>query len=195
LLSGLILSAGASSRMKGRIKALLPLKGKTFLDTIIAHMRRLPLSEIVVILGAHADKVKEEADLKGISVLVNDNWSAGQLSSLRTGIRNLSDSSEGILFTLVDHPLVREETYRVLIEVWQKDKSRIVLPSFNCRKGHPAVFPKDVCDIILKEELREGARTVLTAMKERVLYVTVDDPGVVRDVDTPEDYIKLEESA
>ena len=193
MLSGLILSAGESSRMKGKIKALLPLEGKTFLDTIISKMRHLPLSGIIVVLGAHSDNIKAGADLEGVSVCKNAKWSEGQLSSLREGIRHLPGSCEGILFTLVDHPLVREDTYRVLIETWQKDKNKIVLPSFRYRKGHPAVFPRDVCDAILEKELPDGARTVLRTMKERVLYVNVEDPGIVRDVDTPEDYQKLEE--
>jgi molybdenum cofactor cytidylyltransferase len=75
--------------------------------------------------------------------------------------------------------------------MWLDDKSSIVLPSYKMRKGHPAVFPGFLFDAILTREFPGGAREILKENREIIRFVTVDDPGIVRDVDTIEDYNRL----
>lgn len=191
MLSGIILSAGESSRMPGRVKALLVLNGKTFIENIIENMSDIPLGELILVLGAHSDEIRDRVKGYKIKIVVNDNWKEGQIESLRTGIRNLSSKCEGFMFTLVDHPLVTLFTYKILVEIWVCDKSRIVLPSYNMRKGHPAIFPGFLFDEILSRKLPGGAREILKENREIIRFVTVDDPGIVKDIDTIEDYNSL----
>ena len=115
MLSGIILSAGDSSRMQGMVKALLDLNGKSFIENIIENMKGLSLCELVVVAGAHSDKIRERVKVYGVKVVVNDNWKEGQISSLRVGIKSLSSESEGVIFTLVDHPSVAFSTYQKLV--------------------------------------------------------------------------------
>jgi molybdenum cofactor cytidylyltransferase len=123
--------------------------------------------------------------------VINRNWKLGQLSSLRTGISNLSSSSEGVLFTLVDHPLVKASTYIELAERWKEKRENVVIPSYQGRKGHPTIFPKRLYRSILEEELPMGARSIIKKEGSSVLFIQVDDPGVVQDIDTIEDYRRL----
>lgn len=191
MLSGIILSAGESSRMGGRVKALLDLNGKTFIENIIDNMSDISLSELILVLGAYSDEIIDRVKGYKIKIVINDNWKEGQIESLRAGIRNLSSECEGVMFTLVDHPLVTPSTYKKLVDMWASDKSRIVLPSYNMRKGHPAVFPGFLFDAILNRELPGGAREMLKENREIIRFVTVDDPGIVKDVDTIEEYNRL----
>jgi molybdenum cofactor cytidylyltransferase len=191
MLSGIILSAGESSRMQGLVKALLELKGKSFIENIIDKMRGLPLGELIVVLGANRGEILEKVKVYDVRVVVNDNWKEGQISSLRIGIQNLSSASEGVMFTLADHPTVTFSTYKKLFDVWMGDKSSIVLPSYNMRKGHPTILPGFLYGQILGRELSGGARDLFKENRDIIRYVTVDDPGVVKDVDTIEDYNNL----
>ena len=191
MLSGIILSAGESRRMGGRVKALLDLNGKTFVENIIENMSDISLGELILVLGAHSDEIRERVKGYNIRIVINDSWKMGQIESLRAGIRNLSSESEGVMFTLVDHPMVTLSTYKKLVDIWSGDKSRIVLPSYNMRKGHPAVFPGFLLDDVLSGEFPGGARDIFKENREIIRYVTVDDPGIVKDVDTMEDYNRL----
>ena len=124
-------------------------------------------------------------------VVINHNWQEGQLSSLRMGIINLSPQSEGIIFTPVDHPLVLQSTYNRLCNEWKKDKTRIVLPSYHMRKGHPAIFPASLYNEILCKNFEHGARDILELRRDIIHYVIIEDEGTVRDIDTLEDYNTL----
>jgi len=176
LISGIILSAGKSSRMEGLIKPLLKFKGKTFIETIIESMQKAGLDEIIVVLGANKERILSEVDIKD-KVVFNENWQEGQISSLREGILNVKDRSEGIIFTPVDHPVVKENTYKKLIE----------------RKGHPTIFPRRFFNKILNGNLENGARDIIRNNINSVKYVPVDDEGVIIDIDTIFDYKKFVE--
>ncbi len=188
MLSGIILAAGKSSRMNGKIKALLELNGTTFVEKIVRDMLESGVDEVFVVLGAHYDLIAKAVSSYPVKILRNENWESGQLSSLRVALDNLSMDSRGIIFTLVDHPLVKASTYQQLIDKWEENRERIVLPLYRGRKGHPTIFPHSLFSELLYGELPNGARDILYKHRELIDYVPVDDVGVVRDIDTEEDY-------
>jgi molybdenum cofactor cytidylyltransferase len=191
MLSGLILAAGESKRMEGRPKALLLIDGESFLGRIINRMSNADIGELVVVLGADHERIEAEVNMRGARTVINRNWKQGQFSSLRTGINSLSIFSEGVLFTLVDHPLVRTSTYVELAERWKENRERVVVPSYEGRKGHPTIFPRRLYRHILEDEYPLGARSIIKNEGSSVLFVRVDDPGVIQDIDTVEDYRRL----
>ncbi len=188
MLSGIILAAGESSRMKGKIKALLYIDGVTFIEKIVKDMLDSQIDEIFVVLGAYYNEIAKYISPYPVEILRNDDWQSGQLSSLRVALRNLSPDSEGMIFTLVDHPLVRVSTYVKLKERWMGSRDKIVLPLYNGRKGHPTIFPSSLYNELLYGQLPNGARDILYKHRDLIDYVPVDDIGVVRDIDTEEDY-------
>ena len=190
MISGIILSAGKSERMRGFLKPLLLIDGEKFIEVIIERMKEAGVNEIIVVLGANFEKVTSVVNFD-VKVVYNENWEQGQISSLRKGIESIEDRSEGIIFTPVDHPLVKKETYRKLIKEWRKEKEKIVIPLYNGRKGHPTIFPRKFFNEILYKELKNGARDVIRNNIEEVKYVPVEDEGVVIDIDTPSDYEKF----
>ncbi len=107
----------------------------------------------------------------------------------------------GILVALVDHPAVRAQTVRTLVEAHRREPDRIVVPTFaetgRRRRGHPVVFPAwAVPEFFASPADREGPRAVVRAHPQAVAEVEVPDPGVVMDVDSPACYQEwLEASA
>jgi molybdenum cofactor cytidylyltransferase len=191
LLSSIILAAGQSIRMGERVKALLPIGDTTFLERIVSHLQQSDIEELIIILGAQHELILKKLKPEVSKVLINDGWKKGQLSSLRLGIRSLSHQSEGVLFTLVDHPLVQISTYRTLIDFWKKDRRRIVIPMYKGRKGHPAIFPAWLYEDLQHQELPNGARDIIQRERDSVIFVPVPDSGVVDDIDTLDDYQRL----
>jgi CTP:molybdopterin cytidylyltransferase MocA len=191
VLSGVVLAAGGSRRMEGYIKPLLTIHGITFLERIVDNLKKSAIEEIVVVLGSHHLKIMEGMRLEGVTVLINECWEHGQLSSLKLATHNLSTGSDGMLFTLVDHPLVKLETYSTLIDFWTMHKKRIVIPTSGGRKGHPTIFPRSVYSVLLNTELPHGARDIICMKKNIVSFIKVADTGVVEDIDTIDDYRRL----
>ncbi|RLD15936.1 MAG: hypothetical protein DRI22_01840 [Caldiserica bacterium] len=194
MIQGVILSAGKSERI-GFPKALLEIEGERFVDFIIKRMREAGIRDIIVVLGEDIDLIKRNAKLDA-KVLYNRNWEEGQISSLRIAIRNMDREKEAVIFTLVDHPLVKSSTYLKLVSIWKENKDKIVIPLYNGRKGHPTIFPRKFFNDILFKELKNGARSIIRENIESVRYVVVDDEGIIIDIDTISDYkrfIKREE--
>jgi molybdenum cofactor cytidylyltransferase len=191
MLSAVVLAAGESRRMGSQLKALLPVQGRSFLAQILLTLGQNDMGELMVVLGYGHERIESEVDLSAARIVVNENWPEGQLSSLRAAVENLSPRSEAMLFHPVDQPLVRPSTFSLLIEEWRQHRNRIVLPRHGDRKGHPAIFPSRLYEPLLHDRLEGGARDLIYREMSEVHFVSVADPGVLQDIDTPEDYENL----
>lgn len=193
-LFGIILAAGRARRMNGRIKALLKLKNRTFIEKIISDFRRSGVVNIIVVLGYKSGTVRDYLAKKGlsekVSIVTNRNFNAEQMVSLKKAIVKLPGDCEAVIFTPVDHPLTKLSTYKTLVSSWIKDKNKMHIPSWNFRKGHPAIFPRAMFEKIASGKIEGGARTLLTKYPERVKYVIVNDPSIVIDFDYLKDLKK-----
>lgn len=134
-LAGLILAAGASSRM-GRPKPLLELEGETFLDRLIG-LLAAHCSPVLVVLGHAAEAV--QAGLRRAAearFVINADYRRGQLSSLQCGLRGLPSDADGVLFTLVDLPAVQAATIeRLALAAGALARPWLVVPRWDCGGG------------------------------------------------------------
>ena len=119
-------------------------------------------------------------------------WAAGQLSSLLAGLAAVDDPAlEAIAVTLVDVPLVRAATVRMLLDAWRQSGAPVVRPAIGDRHGHPVIFDRATFAALRAAPLDIGAKAVIVDCGARVLNVPTDDAGVLRDVDTPAEYAAL----
>ena len=117
--------------------------------------------------------------------VINPNPEHGMLSSFRCGLRTLDLLNTNVMLCLTDHPAVKAETYKSLIENAKKNK--IIIPKYNDNRGHPVIFGADFISELLENDCPEGARTIVRAHSESVKEIYVDDSGILLDIDTPED--------
>jgi molybdenum cofactor cytidylyltransferase len=186
LLAAVILSAGASSRM-GSPKALLPYREGTFLEHLIEVTRHPQIGVTRVVLGAGAEVIRTIAKLDPSIVVLNPEWEQGQLSSICAGLRSLDGiDTEGIILCPVDHPLVSARLVSELVERFYEGKKAIVLPTFNGRRGHPAIFSSALYSELLAAPAEKGARAVVWAHAADVLEFPTDEEGVVLNINDPD---------
>lgn len=192
MITGIILAAGESKRM-GRPKALLKIEEQTFIHRIVGVLNHPAISRVVVVLGAHADAVREEIKNVNVRTVVNPHYQLGQLSSLITGLQEAEGvRSNGIIVHPVDHPMVTGETVQALVEHFLLHSSPIVLPTYGGKRGHPVIFSSTLFDELKQAPPSIGARAVVWAHEEEVVEIPRDDSGIVSNVDTQTDYENLQ---
>ena len=189
-----MLAGGASVRM-GRPKALLYVRGRTFIRHILDTLAEAGLPEAVVVVRPRADavvqQIVDEITAAGFGRAVeNPDPDRGQLSSLLTGLDAVDrPGTEAVLVTLVDVPLVGSAAISALLARARVSPAPIVRAVHAGRHGHPVIFKRALFDALRHAAPAAGAKAVLRA--HPIDDVEVGDPGVADDVDTPEDYARL----
>ncbi len=188
---GVILAAGASSRM-GRDKALLPWRGSTFVESA---MRALADTELtIVVAGANAEILAPLVDAAGAYLVRNPHPEQGQFSSLRVGLREvLNRGRDAAIITLVDRPAPDRKTVTRLQQEFRAspEGTWAMVPQFEGRHGHPFLAGREMIEAFLRAPADSTARDVEHANQSHIRYLDVDDPLVVWNVDTPEDYQRI----
>jgi molybdenum cofactor cytidylyltransferase len=195
---GLVLAAGASSRM-GSPKAALPLADRS--DTFLARILRIfvvvGVPEIVVVTGANAELVRAAAGRADprVRFVHNADWPSGQLSSLVTGLDAATDASrasdrllEAVMMTLVDVPLVSVDTCRRVLATWRGTRAPIVRPARGDEHGHPVIFDRAIFGELRTADRHVGAKAVVRAHANEIVNVPIEDEGAFLDIDTAPEY-------
>jgi molybdenum cofactor cytidylyltransferase len=182
-----VLAAGESKRM-GRPKQVLPYGTSTILETVLDHVLASPVDGTLVVLGAAADKIAPLLAKLPVETIVNPDFRAGMLSSVQRGIRALPASVRAALIFLGDQPAVGPETSGRVVAAYRASGRGLVLPVHAGRGGHPLLI-----DLKYRAEIDGlsagiGLRELLARHPDDISRVEIDDPGVLLDIDTPEDY-------
>lgn len=197
-----VLAAGLSSRM-GCPKLLLPFRGRPLIAHALALALRCgPPGPVIAVLGPHAPAALYETvreDSRILTVCAED-AAMGQTASLRAGIgcaleeeARKGERLAGICVLLGDQPLVADRTVYRLIAALHETPDAFIVPVFHGCRGNPVVIPRVFFMRAMALRGDTGARPLLVASDTRVRRVFVDDPGVLRDVDTPEAYAALQQ--
>jgi CTP:molybdopterin cytidylyltransferase MocA len=107
---------------------------------------------------------------------------------MRLAMECLKEKSSAIMFALVDHPLVKFETYKKLFESAKEMENKILIPSYNHRAGHPIVIPKNAYRFFLQSD-KQTARAVIQEHKKLIKYTDVDDENILLNINTKEEWV------
>lgn len=185
-LAAAILAAGESRRM-GTPKALLPYRGKNFAEHLLAVVSHPRVGLKRVVLGSRAAEIGVQLHLGDATIVVNEEWRQGQLSSVQAIVRNLSDvRTGGLLLCPVDHPLISAALIAQLIEAFDSSGKSIILPTYRAKRGHPLIFAGSLYPEILAASPEVGVRQVVWAHADQVLEIATDEEGVALNLNDPE---------
>jgi molybdenum cofactor cytidylyltransferase len=165
---------------------LLTYEGETFLDRLIARFAA-HCSPVIVVLGADAERIRA-AVTQPAQFVVNARFRDGQTTSMQCGLRVLPADTEGVLFTLVDHPAVGSHTVERLLG---GSGALLRVPRYQGRRGHPIWFSRNLSAEFLALPATGAARDVVRAHAGETEYLDLDDPGIIADIDDPAAYHAL----
>lgn len=184
-----ILAAGRGSRLQ-RLdpKPLLPLGSQPLLQRTLAAYLESSLDEIVVVLGYQAELVRSRLELDDprLRWLEHSGWEQGLGSSIAFALNHLSACDE-VLLGLGDMPWISTAVIERLLQ--SPPEWELVAPSYQGRRGHPVLCRPSTFSDLRRLEGDRGAASLFQLHNSRL--VEVEEPGILRDVDRPQDVPNL----
>jgi len=186
-IAAIVLAAGRSTRM-GRCKQLLPLNERPALQRVLDALSEGQVERMAVVLGPQGMEVSSAAEAPNTILVTNPDPAGDMASSVLADLAALDSSYAAILIALADMPLIRPATIQSLIQSYRHAPCAVLVPTYRERGGHPPLFAQSVL-----RRLRPGEtlRDLRQRYKQDTRRLPVDDPGILLDMDTPEDYTYL----
>ena len=187
MIAAIVLAAGESRRM-GRQKLLLPYSGTTVIEHIVDQVLASEIVQTVVVMGHDVEAVEAAMLGKPVTLVENRQYKDGMLTSIRAGLQAVSPDAEGFMVVLGDQPSVSAPLINLLIAGFREVDKGILVPLYDDDTGHPIIISTAYRDEVMTKFDDTGLRGLIYGYREYVHRLPVEMPGVLRDMDTPEDY-------
>jgi molybdenum cofactor cytidylyltransferase len=186
-IGAVVLAAGRSRRM-GAEKIRLPFGGSTVLETVLETLSAAGVdpAHTVVVLRPDLEDMADAVRRRGASAVWNPDSDAAMMSSIRVGLEAIPSDLDALFVWPADHPAVSPGTVRGL--ALRADPTRVWIPVWNGRRGHPALLGRDLLAPAAAQSDDEGLRELWRSRADAVYEWPVDDAGVVANADSPEEY-------
>ena len=189
--AAVIQAAGKGSRFHtDTYKLLTPIEGKPMILKTLEPVMQAGFDNIAVVIGSHADEMRDALKDLPVIIIENPKWEKGQSTSLSAGLRAVECCSDRACLLLGGQPFLQASTLKALLSESEIHPEDVIVPMYGKRRGNPIVVPAYRYGLLLELTSGDtGGKKLLETVGYRELIV--DDPGVIRDIDTTED-IKMQ---
>ncbi len=191
----LIPAAGKSRRM-GQPKLLLPLGGRSVIEHVIAAFQEAAVRDIIVVARPNASALKSVVEHAGANVVRLDEDTPDMRTTVQRGLdwietRFSPSDEDGWFLVPADHPTLAPTVITELARSWRV--GAIAIPVFNGQRGHPALIGWQHVRGIRVFDQDVGLNAYFRSQRTATIEVPVDSAEVLTDLDTPQDYQKLQQ--
>jgi probable selenium-dependent hydroxylase accessory protein YqeC len=189
-ITAIIMASGFSRRMNTN-KLVLPVNGIPCIERVIKAVCESDVDEIVLIY--QKDDVKYIAEKYGLKTIYNDKAHLGQSEAVKLGVLCSNTASKGYMFFTGDQPFINKRVINKVVDNFEAGSYRIVVPTFEGKRGNPVIFSSLLKDELLKLEGDVGGRAVMEKYSSCVKLLAIDDKRSGLDMDTKEDYLLIQD--
>jgi molybdenum cofactor cytidylyltransferase len=199
MIFAVIPAAGKSVRM-GRPKLSLPLGSSTVLEHVVDALHRGGVGHVLVVIAPHVAELTEPARRAGAAVCLLEHATADMRATVEEGLRWFEEryelrADDLWLLCPADHPALDAAVVaRLQIEKAHHPEASILIPTFEGKRGHPALIAWKHVGGIRALPCGEGLNVYLRQHAAETLEVPVESASILIDLDTPEDYDRLRAS-
>ena len=189
-----IVPAAGHSRRMGQPKLLLKLGEKTVVARVVEALCTAGIGKVMVVVRPGDLPLAEEVRRTPAELVLPEIAPPDMRVSVEMALRSLgpaADAWDGWMLIPADHPTLEPQVIEELIAAWDSDRSRIAVPSWQGRRGHPTLFPWETAVEVSQLPVDKGLNSLLRSRPERVLEVAASNDGVLIDLDTPEDWERI----
>lgn len=183
-ITGIILASGLSKRM-GKEKLLLNIDGIPIIERVIRSVKGSKIDDIILVYKN--DEIKEIGKKYNIKTVLNENSNLGQSESIKLGLKNSYSFTDGYMFFVGDQPYLDSYIINKIIDKYDNENSKIIIPRYNNKNGNPVLFSSKLKDKLLDLKGDTGGRKIINETNE-VDYIDFKDERLGIDIDTIEEY-------
>ncbi|MBL4621430.1 MAG: nucleotidyltransferase family protein [Immundisolibacteraceae bacterium] len=198
MIRGILLAAGRGTRF-GTDKLMQPIQMDTDPNEVSPTPRSIGLVSASTLISSLPNSIavcrpeqsllREQLTELGFDVKTSDQADQGMGFSLATAVA-ACEPTDNMLICLADMPYVKAITLEK-IAMLLGSGAALVQPLYQQKPGNPVGISHRFRQLLLEPGGDFGARKLLKQHAEEVSYLEVDDPGVVMDIDRPEDLNQL----
>lgn len=175
----------------GQFKQLLRLNNKSFVEHCVESLLASRVAEVIIVTGHRELEVRLAVGNRPVRFAHNTDYRSGMASSIKCGVQSLSEHTRAFVLALVDQPQIGAEEIDRVIEVYEKTRAIIVIPTYHGKNGHPILLDVSLKEEILTLDPEQGLRQLVHAHLDEVSKVEVSNPAILEDFDVPEDYDRI----
>jgi molybdenum cofactor cytidylyltransferase len=180
----------------GRPKLLLLLGSDTVIGRMLALVRRPEIGATIVVVRPDDEPLRAAVADGGAIALQPDVAPEEMRHSVEYALRYIQSQfqpgpDDGWLLAPADHPLLDAAVLNQLIAAWRESRAGIVIPTYRGKRGHPTIFPFRLATEVFDLPADAGLNRLVKAHADEIDQIDVNSPGVVSDLDTPDDYERL----
>lgn len=192
MISAIILAAGESQRMGVQNKLLLQIDSEVLIRKFVKSVSNSLVDAVLVVVGFEAEKIKAVLHDQAVKFVENPSYEEGMTTSIQSGVKASSNESTGLMICLADMPFAETSDLNLLIQAFNDyrstESSLIIVPVFQGKRGNPVLFSEVFREKILTHK-GEGCREIVRQFPHYVKEVSMENDNLLRDIDTPEDYM------
>jgi len=183
MISSILLAAGQSKRMNGENKLIKNIKGLPLIKHSVTNILESSIDELIIITG-HQNLILEKLINKNkkIKIIFNRDFKSGIASSIKLGIKNLSERTQAFFICLADMPMVNKNIYNKLIK--HVNIKEIIIPTYKKRQGNPILFSVTMKDEIMSIKGDFGARKLIKKNKKKTFNLEINDQAILKNYNT-----------
>ena len=190
MISSILLAAGQSKRMGGDNKLIKKYNKKYLINHIIGTLIKSKVNKIIVVLGFQKSKVRKIiVKNKKINFVFNKNYKSGIASSIKTGLKRISEKSIGFLIVQADMPLISKKIIDSLCYAIRNSNKEIVAPIYKRNMGNPIGFKRSMTRILNKTSGDAGAKKMIKRNKKNLGLIRVNSKSIFKDFNTQRDFL------
>lgn len=191
-ISAILLAAGESRRMGHLNKLALPVDGIPLLQRTVQTLLQARLREVVVVVGHEQHSVRRMLAGIPVRIVSNDRYMEGQMTSVYCGMQALQQPCDGVMVCLSDQPLLEIHDINRLVDHFLNKPAAVLVPTYRGQRGNPIILASQYRADILNGERNLGCKRFIEKNPDLVTTLECDNDHVVFDLDTPEDYARLQ---
>jgi molybdenum cofactor cytidylyltransferase len=184
----------------GRPKLLLPWDGTTVIAQMLAVLRRTEITETIVVVRPDDEPLRASVTACGATALQPAVAPGEMRQSVEYALRDLQQRwapspDDGWLLIPADHPLLDSAELEQILAAWKLSPGKIVVPVHDGKRGHPTILPFSLATEVFQLPADQGLNRLVRGHAGEVIEIESVSPSVLIDLDTPEDYARLQQPA
>ena len=189
MITGILLAAGQSKRLKNENKLLKKFKNKPLIHHVLKSVQKSKIKKIIIVLGHQFKETKKIIkNNKKFIFVYNKKYKQGISSSIKKGLKKINKQDKGFIILQSDMPFVKTSDINKIYNSIIRKKYLVHALKYKNRIGNPIGFDISILKKFKKIEGNVGAKYMVKKLQKSTNYIKVSTKKVFKDFDKASDF-------